>query len=82
MKFALEHNAGINPLNKHQNQTSNFVDVDNDRRTVTKVNFDIAVTASQEEGAKVGGGIKVIELFNFKSDYNAKELNKAILYLR
>ncbi len=78
MEFALEHNAGINPLNKRHNQTSDFVQVDNDLRTITKVSFDIAVTVSQEEGAKVGGGIKVLELLSFKSDYNAKELNKAI----
>ena len=78
MEFALEHNAGVNPLNKNQIQSSNFVKVGGDLRTVTKVNFDIAVTASQEKGAKVGGGIKVIDFFNFKSDYNAKELNKAI----
>ncbi len=77
MEFALEHNAGVNPINKNY-PTGNYIKVGSNFRTVTKVNFDIAVTVSQEEGAKVGGGIKVLELLSFKSDYNAKELNKAI----
>jgi len=33
------------------------------RRALTKVDFDVAVTVSNEEGNKVGGGIKV-QVFN------------------
>ncbi len=61
--FAKQHNALINPiLGFHDRSDQNLMgirDANQRKRVVTKVDFDIAVTASTEEASKVGGGLKI-----------------------
>ena len=45
------------------------------RRALTKVDFDVAVTASNEEGNKVGGGLK-IQIVNLGASSTNKEVNQ------
>lgn len=62
-EFAIENNAIINPLLGFHDQSDQGVirmdDAKQRKRIVTKIDFDVAVTASSEEGNKVGGGIKI-----------------------
>lgn len=61
--FAKENNALINPtLGFYDHSDQNLMwldDVNQRKRVVTKIDFDVAVTASSEEESKVGGGLKI-----------------------
>ena len=62
-EFAKEKNALINPLlGFHDNSDEGLLrinDAQQRKRIVSKIDFDVAVTASNEEGNKVGGGLKI-----------------------
>lgn len=65
MEFAESNGAIINPVimehvSDHDQTTSIWrKDGQDGRRHITDVDFDIAVTASNEENSKIGGGLKI-----------------------
>lgn len=61
-EFAKENGAMVNPLSGSHDSVSEtrmFNETENRWNTVTKVDFDVAVTASNEENTKIGGGLKI-----------------------
>lgn len=80
-EFAESNGAIINPIimehkDDHDQATSIWRKDDQDgRRSLTKVDFDIAVTAANEEGSKVGGGLK-IHVFSLGASATESETNQ------
>lgn len=64
-EFAESNGAIINPIiterieDHDQNLSIWRKDGKDGRRLLTKIDFDVAVQASNEEGSKVGGGLKI-----------------------
>ncbi len=79
LDFAELNGAIINPIlmeNEYDVQTSIWrKDRKDGRRTLTKVDFDVAVSASNEEGNKVGGGLK-IQVLSLGASTDSKETNQ------
>lgn len=65
MDFAESNGAIINPIimeriDDHDQKTSIWrKDGKDGRRQLTNIDFDVAVTASNEENNKIGGGLKI-----------------------
>lgn len=60
--FAKDNGSSINPIGGFHDKLSDKAIYNENtatRKTVTKIEFDIAVTASNEESNKVGGGLKI-----------------------
>jgi hypothetical protein len=65
--FAYENGARINPKRKHSTPLSHLPHYtryphEDDLRSITKIEFDVAVTTSNTHESGVDGGIKVIGL--------------------
>ena len=77
--FAELNNAIINPVlleNSYEKYTSIWrKDGKDGRRALTKIDFDIAVSASNEEGSELGGGLKV-QVFSLGGSATEKESNQ------
>lgn len=60
--------------------TNNAYTVDDagDHRLVINVDFDVAITASESEGANGGAGLKVVGLFNAGGSVESKTENQTI----
>lgn len=77
MKFAKENGAIINPIRKDV-QNENYmwrIDGEDGKRGVTRIDFDVAVTVTNEEGNKVGGGLKV-QVLQVGGSKNTSETNQ------
>ena len=60
--FAIQNNAKINPIGGFYDKLSDkqLSNHNGEKRiTVTKIDFDVAVNASNEEKNNVGGGLKI-----------------------
>ena len=77
--FAESNGAIINPIimehNFNANPTIFRKDGKDGKLSLTKIDFDIAVTVSNEEGSKVGGGIK-IQVLNLGASSTNTETNQ------
>lgn len=80
-EYAEANGAIINPIIMEHNydayQSIWRKDGKDGRRGLTKIDFDVAVTASSEEGNKVGGGIKV-QVFSLGASSTETEKNQTI----
>lgn len=78
-EYAESNGAIINPIlmeREFDKSTSIWrKDGEDGRRGLTKIDFDVAVTASNEEGSKVGGGLK-IQVFNLGASASESEINQ------
>jgi hypothetical protein len=65
--FGKEHGILINPIGSFRDEFAEhalLVKGENGgKKTITKIDFDVAVTVSAEDASKVGGGLK-IQIFN------------------
>jgi len=59
-------------ISKQQGSTAQYI------HAVMPFEFDIAVSASNEEGDKIGGGLKVLEFFNASADTEVKSVNSTV----
>lgn len=80
--FASENGATINPLLMEAGFTSSpniyrKMGEGDGKRFLTKIDFDIAVTASNEDAQKAGGGLK-IQVLSFGASTENKESNQTI----
>ena len=86
-KFAEENGAIINPIIMESGDDYDYSttiwrkDKKDGRRALTKLEFDIAVTASKEAGSKVGGGIKV-QVLNLGGSASNTDINQTSSRLR
>ena len=82
-EFAESNGAIINPIimeriEDHDQKSSIWrKDGKDGRRFLTKVDFDVAVSASNEEGNKLGGGLKV-HVFNLGASTEEIEKNQTV----
>lgn len=80
-EYAEANGAIINPIIMEHNYDAYHSiwrkDGKDGRRGLTKIDFDVAVTASSEEGNKVGGGIKV-QVFSLGASSTETEKNQTI----
>jgi hypothetical protein len=82
-EYAETNGAIINPIIMEDVGSPNFnlsiwrKDRKDGRRFLTQVDFDIAVSASNEEGSKVGGGLK-IQVLNFGASATELEKNQTV----
>ncbi|KIC02817.1 hypothetical protein OA88_06750 [Flavobacterium sp. JRM] len=78
-EFAESNGAIVNPIlmeGEYEKFTSIWrKDGKDGKRVLTKIDFDIAVTVSNEEGSKVGGGIKV-QVFSLGASSTETEKNQ------
>ncbi len=80
-EFAESNGAIVNPIimeeqDDHDQKNSIWrKDGKDGRRFLTKIDFDVAVLASNEEGSKLGGGLK-IEVLNFGASTTESETNQ------
>ena len=80
-EFAESNGAIVNPVimerieDHDQNSSIWRKDGRDGRRFLTKIDFDVAVSASNEEGNKIGGGLKV-QVFNLGASSNETEVNQ------
>ena len=78
-EFAELNGAIINPILMEREFDSNTTiwrkDGQDSRRSLTKLEFDIAITASNEEGSNVGGGLK-IQIVNLGASTTNKETSQ------
>lgn len=85
MDFAESNGAIINPIlmeKDYDAKTSIWrKDHQDGRRALTKVDFDVAVSASNEEGNKVGGGLK-IQVLSLGASTDNKEINQTTSRIR
>jgi hypothetical protein len=44
----------------------------------TPVDFDVAVTANETEGSKVGGGLRVVQIFNAEAGTTSESSNTSV----
>ena len=79
MEYAESNGAIVNPIlmeNDYDPKTSIWrKDRKDGRRFLTTIDFDVAVNAINEEGNKVGGGIK-IQVLNLGANTTTKESNQ------
>lgn len=62
-EFAHENGARVNPIRKHEINTKTIYYKNEDgMRALTDIDFDIAVTASNQQGSGIDGGIKVFSV--------------------
>lgn len=77
--FAEINGALINPIlmeNKYDENTSIWrKDGKDGRRSLSKIDFDIAANASSEEGSRIGGGLK-IQVLNIGASSTNTETNQ------
>ncbi len=77
--FAEKNGAIINPILMEQEFDANSTiwrkDDKDGRRALTKIDFDVAVSGSNEEGHKLGGGLRIQVLTLGASSTNT-ELNQ------
>lgn len=80
-EFAESNGAIINPVimerieDHDQNSSIWRKDGKDGRRFLTKIDFDVAVSVSNEEGSKVGGGLK-IQVLNLGASASETETNQ------
>ena len=80
-KFAEENDAIVNPIimeriEDHDQKTSIWRKDGNDgRRFLSKIDFDVAVSASNEDKNQIGGGLK-IQVLNLGASSSESETNK------
>lgn len=48
----------------------------------TMIDFDVAITAQESEGAAGGAGIKVVSLFNASGEINSETVNSSVSRVR
>lgn len=77
--FAEENGAIINPiLMEHEFDSNTTIwrkDGKDGRRALTSIDFDVAVIASNEEGNKLGGGLK-IQVLSLGASSTNTEINQ------
>lgn len=76
-EFANNNAAIINPIIMENEYPASIwrKDGKDGRRLLTKIDFDIAVTATNEEGSKLGGGLK-IQVLNLGASATNNETNQ------
>jgi hypothetical protein len=77
-EFAESNGAIINPVvmdKQHDSTTIWRKDGRDGRRFLTKIDFDVAVVAKNEEDNKIGGGLK-IQVLNMGASTRNSEINQ------
>ncbi|GGE98236.1 hypothetical protein [Flavobacterium limi] len=78
--FGKENNVLVNPLRSFDDKFAqhSLTVKDGERRskrTITQIDFDVAVTVSAEDASKVGGGLK-IQIFNADASTATSTINQ------